>query len=119
MTGLYAVVASVRFVLELCALVALAAGGWAVADGGAAGAMPAIAIVAAVAAVWGAFVAPKARHPLPEPARHAVGLAVFAAAAVALAIAGHGALAVAFAATCVLDTALFVLLEQRGATLGS
>jgi hypothetical protein len=50
-----------------------------------------------VIVVWALFVSPKARVELPRPARFAIELAVFGAAAVALAAAGQRTLAIAFA----------------------
>lgn len=49
------------------------------------------------AGVWGAFVAPKARWPVPVPVRLAIEFALFAAGTVGFAIAGQPFLAVALA----------------------
>jgi Protein of unknown function (DUF2568) len=46
------------------------------------------------AAVWGAFVAPKARWPVPAPVRVTIELALFGVAAAALAAAGQPGAAV-------------------------
>jgi hypothetical protein len=86
-----------RFVLELCALAALAYGGWHVpgpiwARTGVAVALPLIAAVA-----WGRWVAPKASHPIPDPLRLVPEWFVFGGAAVALAVIDHPTLAILLA----------------------
>jgi hypothetical protein len=57
---------------------ALAAGGWALADGGVlGGALAAIAAIAGAAA-WGVWIAPRSRRRLADPGRFAVEVALFA-----------------------------------------
>src|SRR5260221_13884616 len=65
---------ALRFACELAALVAVGWWGWTVS--------PALGIVLplAVAAVWGAWIAPKARRRLPDPLRLAIELVIFAVA---------------------------------------
>ena len=82
---------ALRFALELAALTAVGYWGWDVG-----GPLLALAAVAAVAVVWGLFVAPKRRVDLAPPLRLAVELVVWLAAGAALAATGHPALAVAF-----------------------
>jgi hypothetical protein len=82
-----------RFVLELCMLAALGYGGYE------AGSSPVnyilmIALPLGAATVWGAFIAPKARHPSVDPWRLVLEIALFGAAGVALATAGQMRLAV-------------------------
>jgi hypothetical protein len=84
MSGLRGVTLTARFLCELAMLAALAywgfgAGAWVAGIGA-----PLLA-----AAVWGAFVAPKARWPVPSPVRVAIELVLFAVAAAALAAAGQ------------------------------
>jgi hypothetical protein len=82
---------TVRFLCELSMIAALAYWGfdaarawaWVLGIGA-----PGLAI-----AIWGAFVAPKAKWPLPIPLRLTVELVLFGAAAVGLAVAGEPALA--------------------------
>ena len=99
------VVVSVRFLLEVGALLAL--GYWGYATGaGVLRYVLAVAAPLAAALVWGAVVAPRAAVPVSPGVRLAVSLVVFAAAAGALYATDHSVLAVAFAAVVVVDTAL-------------
>jgi Protein of unknown function (DUF2568) len=97
---------TVRFLCELGMLAALAFWGFGAGDGLGAWLLG-IGAPALAAAVWGAFVAPKARFPVPAPVRVAIELVLFAAAAVALAAAAQQAagmvLAVAGGATSLLN----------------
>ena len=93
--GLRGLVLVVRFLLELGLLGALTVWGFTVGGGLGAWLLGLGAPVLA-AVVWGWFVAPKARRPVPVAARVAIELALFGAAAVALAATGRAALAVAF-----------------------
>jgi len=93
-----AVVLTVRFLLELCLLGALA---WA----GAAADAPlvvrvvlALTLPGAAAVLWALFVAPKRRYEVSEPVRLAVELALFAAAALGLVLIGQVVLGLAFGA---------------------
>jgi Protein of unknown function (DUF2568) len=83
---------TVRFLCELGMLAALALWGFGAGDGPGAWLLG-IGAPALAAAVWGAFVAPKARWPVPAPVRVAIELVLFAAAAGALAAAGQQAAA--------------------------
>jgi len=73
----------VRFLLELAALAALIASGVLIIGGGL-GWLAGLGAAAVAAAVWGLFVAPRARVALPTPARLAVEVVVFAVAAAGL-----------------------------------
>jgi Protein of unknown function (DUF2568) len=92
---------ALRFALELTALAAVGWWGWDVG-----GPLLALAAVAAVVAVWGAFVAPKRRFDLAAPIRLAIELAVWLAAGAALYGVGHTALAVAFVVLAVVSGVL-------------
>jgi hypothetical protein len=81
---------AVRFLCELAMLAALAFWGFGAGDGLGAWLLG-IGAPALAAAVWGAFVAPKARWPVPAPVRVAIELVLFAAAAGALAAAAQSA----------------------------
>jgi hypothetical protein len=74
-------VAAVRFLLELGAVVALAVAGarwsW----------IAAVLAPLTLVVVWGALVAPKATRRLPDPFRLAVEIVVFAACSIVVAIA--------------------------------
>src|SRR5690349_2602640 len=84
---------ALRFLLELCALAALAFWGYHAGTGWVARIGLAVGAPLLAAIVWGAFVAPKATIAVPGPARLALELAVFGAAAAGLYAAGHPALA--------------------------
>ena len=86
-----------RFVLELCALAALAYAGWQIPGSVWLRLLVAVALPLIAAVVWGQWVAPKARRPLPDPLRLVPEWLVFGGAAVALAVTGHPLLAVTLA----------------------
>ncbi|MGW4944288.1 YrdB family protein [Actinoplanes sp. NPDC004185] len=86
-----------RFVLELCALAALAYAGWQTSANLWARLLVAIALPLVAAVVWGQWVAPRARRPIPDPLRLVPEWLVFGGATVALALTGHPILAAALA----------------------
>jgi hypothetical protein len=92
-----------RFGLELCALAALAYGGWHAPGPTWLRIVLAVALPLLAAVGWGRWVAPKASHPLPDPQRLVPEWVVFGGAAVALALTGHPILAVALAALAALN----------------
>lgn len=90
-----------RFGCELAALVAVGWWGWRVA-------VPlAVVLPLLVATVWGAFVAPRARRRLPDPARFGVEAVIFAAATACFVAVGQTLLAAVFAVVAT-ATALLV-----------
>lgn len=109
-TVLGALLLTIRFLLELAALAALA--WWGVRTGETALTKVLLGAGAplAMAVVWGAFIAPKASFAVPGPVHVALQLAVLAAATAALlAIQKHTA-AELFAITAVVDgVALYAL----------
>jgi hypothetical protein len=88
---------ALRFALELWALGALAYGGWHVPGPLWLRIALAVLLPLAGAIVWAQWVAPKARHPLPDPVRLIPEWVVFGGATVALAVTGHPIQAVVFA----------------------
>ena len=87
----------VRFALELAALAAFAY--WGSQTGtGVMRLVLALTAPAALALVWGTFLAPRRRIDLPKPVRLVLEFAVFGAAALALVATDHDALAIALAA---------------------
>ncbi|MGZ4609963.1 MAG: YrdB family protein [Actinomycetes bacterium] len=104
---------TVRFLLEMCALTALAAWGWQAADRFVLRVLLAVAAPLVAAVAWGAWVSPRAARRLPDPARLAVEALVFAAATAALLSMEHVTLAVALAVIYVVNVALLFVLRQR------
>jgi len=88
MSGLRGVTLTVRFLCELAMLAALAFWGFGAGEG-VWGWVLGIGAPLLAAAVWGAFVAPRARWPVPASVRLAIELVLFGVAAVALAAAGQ------------------------------
>jgi hypothetical protein len=114
-SGLGGVTLTVRFLCELALLAALAYWGFHVGDG-AGGWVLGLGAPLLAAAVWGAFVAPRARWPV--PARVALELVLFAAAAVALAIAGQPVLAVVLGVAALATSLLNASQERRAGVDG-
>jgi hypothetical protein len=96
-----------RFVLELCMLVAL--GIWGFSENFVLG----IAAPLAAAVVWGLWIAPKATRRLRDPVRLALELLLFGAAGVALAAADHPLAAAVFLAAVALSEVLMLVGRQR------
>jgi len=97
MDGLKAVNLGVRFVLELCALAALAYWGWKAGDRLPVKLLLGIGAPLLAAVVWGLFVAPKATFDAGGGVRLALELVVFGCAVAALVAAGGTGIAVALA----------------------
>ncbi|MGX6602558.1 YrdB family protein [Micromonosporaceae bacterium Da 78-11] len=106
-----------RFMLELAALAALAYGGWHTPGPTWSRIALAVALPLLAAVVWGQWVAPKARHPMPDPQRLAPEWAVFGGATVSLALTGHPILAAVLAALAALNR--FALWRLRTETDGT
>jgi hypothetical protein len=96
-----------RFVLELCMLVAL--GIWGFSENFVLG----IDAPLAAAVVWGLWIAPKATRRLDDPIRLALELLLFGAAGAALAVAGHALAAAVFLAAVALSEVLMLAWRQR------
>ena len=98
---------ALRFVLELCLLVAL--GIWGFSQN------VVLGIVAPLvgAVVWGLWIAPKAKQRLRDPARLVLELLLFSTAGAALAAAGHVLAAVTFFAAVALSEGLMLAWDQR------
>jgi hypothetical protein len=82
-----------RFLLELCALAALAYGGWHLPGPVWLRILAAIALPVLAAMVWARWVAPRASRPLPDPRRLIPEWVVFGGATAALALTSHYLLA--------------------------
>jgi hypothetical protein len=96
-----------RFLLELCLLAALAYVGLQV------NVVLAFVFPVAAAVVWGLFVSPKARYPLPMTAWIAVQVLLFGAAVIGLIAAGSVVLGIAFAVVVAANLALVLFWHQR------
>jgi Protein of unknown function (DUF2568) len=96
-----------RFVLELCMLVAF--GVWGFSENIVLG----IAAPLAAAVVWGLWIAPKASRRLLDPVRLVVELVLFGAAGAALAAADHRLAAAVFLAAVIVSEALMLAWRQR------
>jgi len=98
---------ALRFACELAALAAVGWCGWRI--------NPVLGVVfpLAVAAVWGLWIAPKARRRLSDPARFVLELAVFAAATGALVSVGQPWVAAIFAVGAVATAALVRVWPER------
>lgn len=68
---------TLRFLAELGMLAALAWAGWHLGDGGVAAILLGVLLPAAGAAVWGLWVAPRARRRLDDPVRAVVEALLF------------------------------------------
>jgi uncharacterized protein DUF2568 len=112
-SGLRGVVLAARFLCELAMLAALAFWGF-----GAGAWVLGIGAPLAAAVLWGAFVAPKARWPVPRPVRVAIELVLFAAAAGALAVAGQPVAAVLLGGAALATSLLNAAQEPPAAAAG-
>ena len=112
MQGVRAANDVLRFLLELVALAGLALWGWRTGPTGV-NVLLAIATPVAAAALWGAFVAPKApRHP-GDPWRLLLEATVFGAGTLAFAAAGLGGAAIALGVLAAIHLAATFVLGQR------
>lgn len=83
-TATQTVLLALRFLAEMGMLAALAWGGWHLMDGAVLSIVVAVALPLLAAAVWGRWVAPRAGHRLPDPARAGVEMVLFLTAFVVL-----------------------------------
>lgn len=88
LSGFAGVVLTVRFLTELALLGGLALAGTRLGSGVALAIVDAVLLPVVAAAIWGLFIAPKARRRLPEPARFLVEFVLFAATGLVLVLVG-------------------------------
>ncbi len=88
---------ALRFLLELCALIAYAFSGWQLGNGTVYKVALAVGLPIIAALVWGLFGAPAASRRLQDPFRLVLEILVFGGAVLALARAGYPSLAIAYA----------------------
>ena len=105
----------VRFLLELCMLAALGYWGFETGDSAVAQWALGLGVPVAAAVVWGMFIAPKARHPVPTAVWIGLQAILFGAAALGLAAVAPAQLAVLFVIAVVLHGAAMAALGLRGA----
>jgi hypothetical protein len=101
-----------RFFLELSALAAVAFWGWS-EDGGILRWVLVIAAPLAIVLVWGRWIAPKAKHPVVDPARIGLEVLVFGSAVAALFDADEPVQAAILGAVAVVHLVLTFPLGQR------
>ena len=111
-SGIRAVTLTARFVCELAMLAALAFWGYVVGEGVWAWVLG-LAAPAVAGIVWGTFVAPRARVPVPAPIRVAIELLLYAAAAAGLAAAGQPVAGVVLAVVGLVTSVLNDVQERR------
>lgn len=102
-----------RFVLELCALLAFAVWGWSLSSATPVRLTAAVLAPLSAATAWGLLASPKARYRPPDPWRLGVEVLFFGAATAALGVSGHVVAAVLFAAGTTLNLALLAAWRQR------
>ena len=112
LSGLRGATLTARFLCELAMLAALAFWGYVVGEGVWAWLLGLAAPVVA-AVVWGTFVAPRAKVPVPAPVRVAIELVLYAAAAAGLAAAGQPVAAVVLAVGGLVTSVLNDRQERR------
>jgi hypothetical protein len=113
MSAVRGVTLGVRFLCELGMLAALAVWGAHVGEGVGAIAL-AVGAPLVAAAIWGAFVAPKARWPVPLAVRVAIEVVLFGAASLALWSAGRPVLAIVLAVLALATSVLNAMQERSG-----
>jgi len=111
-SGLRGLILTVRFLCELAMLAALAYWGFSVGDGVGAWVLGVGAPLLA-AVVWGAWVAPKARWPIPLATRVVIELVLFGAAAGALAVTGQPLAAVVLGVAALVTSLLNASQERQ------
>ncbi|MCR6485318.1 YrdB family protein [Amycolatopsis sp. OK19-0408] len=97
LSGVAGVVLTIRFLTELALLGGLALAGTQIGGGVALAIVDAVLLPVVAAAIWGLFIAPRARRRLGEPARFLVEFALFAATGVVLVLVGWVAAGIALA----------------------
>ena len=96
-----------RFLLELCLLAALAYVGLQVSI------VLAVVFPVAAAVVWGMFVSPKARYPVPLPAWVGLQALLFGCAVVGLIVAGSAVLGIVFGVVTAANLSFVLFWHQR------
>jgi thiol:disulfide interchange protein len=103
---------ALRFLLELCALVAFGYWGSQTGQGQLSRFGLGLGTPLLYAVVWGTFVAPRAPVHLSKPVKAVLGLVILEIAAAALAIAGQPTLAAIFGAIVLINAILLAIWKQ-------
>jgi Protein of unknown function (DUF2568) len=111
-SGLPGLILIARFVCELAMLAALAFWGYVVGEGVWAWLLG-LAAPATAGIVWGTFVAPRAKLPVPAPVRVAIELVLYVAAAAGLVAAGQPVAAVVLGVAGLITSVLNEVQERR------
>lgn len=98
---------AIRFALELAGVVAVGYVGYQLVPSGWR-LMGAIAGAAALVALWGTFLAPRANSPIPLGARELIGTVLLLAVAAAVALSGQLWLGLGFAALLVVNQSMLL-----------
>ena len=107
---------ALAFILELCALAALAYWGFSTGNGLLLQIVLGIGAPLLMIVVWGILLAPMSTRRLRPPIRQILTLVVFGAAALALVNSGHPTLALIFALTVVVNMVLIAVWKQDTGT---
>lgn len=103
---------ALRFLLELCALVAFGYWGFHIGGGLLSKLVLGLGAPLLFAVVWGAFVAPRAVVHLPRLVKVILGLVILEVSAAALAIAGQPILAAVFGGIILINAVLLAIWKQ-------
>jgi len=103
---------AVAFLLELCALAALAFWGFTVGETTLMKIILGLGAPIIAAVLWGMYAAPKAVRKVSVQVKFAVEVLVFGSAALGLALAGQGTLAIVFVAAVIINKILLLVWKQ-------
>jgi Protein of unknown function (DUF2568) len=103
---------ALRFLLEICAVVAVGYSGFHTGHGTLTKLVLGLGGPVLVIVLWGAFAAPKVAVSLPEPVRFALGLVILLAAAIALVDAGQSVLGIVFGIVIIVNDLLLATWHQ-------
>jgi hypothetical protein len=101
---------TIRFVVELLGIAAVAYWGWQTGPEGIGRVLLALGAATALIVVWAFVVAPKADNPLSQQVRDIIGTVLLLVAAGGLAVAGQPTLGAAFSAVIVIDWVAIVII---------
>jgi len=112
MTGVKAVNLGLRFLLEICALVALGYWGFQAGKTGLTKGLLGIGTPLLAAVIWGIFGSPAAPYPASTIMRLFLEIMILGSAAIALYSSGHQSLSVSFAILSIINKVLMYIWNQ-------